>query len=232
MSEQAKAFLSFSGGKDSTLALHYILKEQKYKVEFLFVTINKAHQRVNMHGVRKELITRQGMSIGIHTRKLYLPDNVSMEMYNKMMEHEMLLMKQRGIHTAIFGDIFLEDLKEYREKQLQQIGMQSIFPLWKKNTLELYTEFVQLGYKAKIVSVNLKKLGKEFLGKDLSLELLNEFPKDVDVCGENGEYHTFVYDGEIFQYPIQFEVGEIVEKNYVHNGEEFPYAFLDLKVKG
>lgn len=101
----------------------------------------------------------------------------------------------------------------------------------KKNTLELYKEFVQLGYKAKIVSVNLKKLGKEFLGKDLSLELLNEFPKDIDVCGENGEYHTFVYDGEIFQYPIQFEVGEIVEKNYVHNGEEFPYAFLDLKVK-
>ncbi|HPQ07611.1 MAG TPA: diphthine--ammonia ligase [Bacteroidia bacterium] len=231
MSSKTKALISWSGGKDSTFALHKILKENKYQPEFLFVTINKNQQRVSMHGVRKELITRQGLSIGIHTRKLYLPENVSMEMYNKMMEAEMKLMKQRGVDRVIFGDIFLEDLKKYREEQLQKIDLKAEFPLWGKDTKELYKEFVEAGYKVKIVSVNLKRLSKDFLGKDLSLELLNEFPEEVDVCGENGEYHTFVYDGEIFNYPIEFEVGEVVEKSYQHNGEEYPYAFLDLKLK-
>ncbi len=230
MEFSSKAIISWSGGKDSALALHYAIKEGRYKVEFLFVTVNKTNQRVSMHGVRKELITRQGLSIGIHTRKLYLPENVSMEMYNQMMRAEMELMKQRGINTVIFGDIFLEDLKKYREEQLRKIHMQSYFPLWHKKTLDLYKEFVVLGYKAKIVSVNLKKLSKDFLGKDLTLELLNDFPDDVDICGENGEYHSFVYDGGIFQYPVKFELGEIVEKTYVHNGEEFPYAFIDLKL--
>ncbi|MCX7729028.1 MAG: ATP-binding protein, partial [Bacteroidia bacterium] len=177
MTEKQQAFISWSGGKDSTLALHYALNENKWDIKFLFVTINKESQRVSMHGVRKELITRQGLSIGIHTRKMYLPESTTTEMYEKMMKHEMLLMQQRGIHTAIFGDIFLEDLKKYRENQLNSINMHSYFPLWKKNTLDLYKEFVTLGYKAKIVSVNLKKLDKSFLGKDLTLELLNEFPK-------------------------------------------------------
>lgn len=228
MEKTINSFVSWSGGKDSTLALHYTLKENQYKPQFLFVTINKETQRVSMHGVRKELITRQGLSIGIHTRKLYLSESGSAELYEKMMESEMKLMQQRNINTAIFGDIFLEDLKNYREQQLNKIKMNAVFPLWKKNTLDLYKELVQLGYKAKIVSVNLKYLGKEFLGKDLSLELMNEFPKNVDVCGENGEYHTFVYDGKIFKSPIPFQCGEIVEKNYIHNGETFPYAFIDL----
>ncbi len=231
MQNITKVAVSWSGGKDSTLALHRILKDKNYKVEFLFVTINKLYQRVSMHGVKKELITRQGMSIGIHTRKLYLPENVSMEMYAKMMSAEMQLMKQRNIHTIIFGDIFLNDLKQYREQQLQTLGMSAHFPLWKENSIDLYKEFVSLGYKAKIVSVHLQKLGKEFLGKDLSIELLNQFPKNVDVCGENGEYHTFVYDGEIFQYPIDIEMGEMVETAYTHNGEKIPYAFLELKLK-
>ncbi|GAB4201251.1 MAG: diphthine--ammonia ligase [Bacteroidia bacterium] len=225
-----RAFVSWSGGKDSTLALHHILKQNTFKVEFLFVTVNKETQRVSMHGVRKELITRQGLSIGIHTRKMYLPSSTDNTMYEQMMKQEMLLMQQRGINNAVFGDIFLEDLKKYREEKLSEINMQAHFPLWKKNTAELYKEFVTLGYKAKIVSVDLSKLSKDFLGKDLSMELLNEFPKDVDVCGENGEYHTFVYDGDIFQYPIKFELGEMVEKTYTHNGKEFPYAFIDLRL--
>ena len=230
MTETERAALSFSGGKDSVLALHYVLKESRYKVDYLFVSISRLYQRVSMHGIRKELITRQGMALGIRTRKMYLPENISMEMYQKIMEAEMQLMKERGIHTMIFGDIFLEDLKQYREEQLNSIGMKAVFPLWKMDTVELYKTFVTLGYKAKIVSVNLKKLGKEFLGKELSLELLKEFPKGIDVCGENGEFHTFVYDGEIFQHPVSFKSGEIMERNYVHNGEEHPYAFLDLKV--
>lgn len=165
MSSKTKALISWSGGKDSTFALHKILKENKYQPEFLFVTINKNQQRVSMHGVRKELITRQGLSIGIHTRKLYLPENVSMEMYNKMMEAEMKLMKQRGVDRVIFGDIFLEDLKKYREEQLQKIDLKAEFPLWGKDTKELYKEFVEAGYKVKIVSVNLKRLSKDFFRK-------------------------------------------------------------------
>lgn len=225
-----KAFISWSGGKDSTLALHYVLNEQRFKVEFLFVSIHKESQRVSMHGVRKELITRQGLSIGIHTRKMYLSESSDTTWYEKMMESEMKLMQQRAINTAIFGDIYLEDLKKYRETQLAKIKMNSYFPLWGKKTLDLYKEFVTLGYKAKIVSVNLRKLDKNFLGKDLTIELLDQLPEDVDVCGENGEFHTFVYDGPIFRTPVKFELGEMVEKSYTHNGEIFPYAFIDLKV--
>lgn len=151
-----------------------------------------------------------------------------MELYSKMMEAEMLLMKQRGIHSVIFGDIFLQDLKKYREEQLSTIGLKAEFPLWNKNTTELFKTFLELGYKAKIVSINLNKLHKDFLGKDLSIELLDTLPEQVDVCGENGEYHTFVYDGPIFRHPVKFEAGAIVEKSYTHSGTEYPYAFLDL----
>lgn len=230
MSELPKAIISWSGGKDCTLALHHVLKQNIFKVEYLFVTINKAYQRVSMHGVRKELITRQGMSIGIHTRKLYLPETTTNEWYQKMMEAEMLLMQHRGIHDVIFGDIFLQDLKNYRETQLSKIQMNAHFPLWNRNTKDIYKEFIAFGYKAKIISVNLKKLSKEFLGKDLTLDLINDFPLDVDVCGENGEFHTFVYDGPIFHYPINIQVGEVVEKHYTHNDESIPYAFLDLNI--
>jgi uncharacterized protein (TIGR00290 family) len=224
-----KAFINWSGGKDCTMALHKILSENKFKPEFLFTTISKEHQRVSMHGVRKELITRQALSLGIHSRKMYLPESNNHGLYEKLMKHEMLLMKERGIGVSVFGDIFLEDLRKYREENLKASGMEAVFPLWKSNTGELVKEFIDLGYKAVIVSIDKRKLDESYLGKELNHELINEFPDNVDPCGENGEFHTFVHTGPIFNAPVKFEPGEKVSRSYTHNNEKFEYGFIDLK---
>ncbi|MDP2387373.1 MAG: diphthine--ammonia ligase [Bacteroidota bacterium] len=226
----SKLFLNWSGGKDCTMALFKLL-EQKQSVDFLFTTLSKETNRVSMHGTSKELITRQAMSLGIHSRKLYLPVEMNMEVYNKHLLHEMKLMQAREINTAVFGDVFLEDLKEYREKQLASIGMKAVFPLWKRDTRELITEFIDRGFKAVIVCVNAKKLNKSFIGRTIDKDFVNELPDDVDVCGENGEYHSFVYDGPIFNKKINFELSETVRKHYasVDGGHDSEFYFLNIK---
>jgi len=225
-----KAFVNWSGGKDCTMALHKILEGKKFKVEFLFTTISKEFQRVSMHGVKKELITRQALALGIHSRKLYLPEKPDMKVYEEFMEHEMNLMKERGINYSVFGDIFLEDLKKYREEKLEKQGIKALFPVWGYDTTELLKEFVDLGYKAIIVSIDKQKLGDEFLGRVLDKELLNDLPAGVDPCGENGEFHTFVYSGPVFMEGIKIKQGEKVIKNYIHDGKSFEYGFLDLNL--
>jgi uncharacterized protein (TIGR00290 family) len=212
-----KAFINWSGGKDCTLALYHVLKEKKYNVEFLFTTVSQEFERVSMHGVRKELITRQRFSLTIPSRKLYLPSSTSHEMYNERMKHEMSLMKQRGITNAIFGDIFLEDLRVFREKQMESVGMKCIFPLWKRESKELAKEFIDLGFKAIVVCVSGDKLDKSFAGRLFDESFIADLPPDVDVCGENGEFHTFVFDGPIFINPVKFLMGETVHKEYETN---------------
>lgn len=223
-----KAFINWSGGKDCTLALHKVTEEKELSVEFLFTSLSRQYQRVSMHGVRKEMITRQGLALGIPSRKLYLPENTTMEVYDQHMQNEMMLMKERGINHCIFGDIFLEDLRKYREEKLKAVHIQPHFPLWKKDTTALLKEFIDLGYKSIIVSVDSQKINPNFLGRELSYEFLAELPGSVDPCGENGEFHTYVFAGPLFHEPIKFEKGEIVKKNYTHDGKEFEYAFLDL----
>lgn len=223
-----KAFINWSGGKDCTLALHHVLAQQQYEVQYLFTTISRAFQRVSMHGVRKELITRQARAIGIPSRKLYLPENLDMPAYDAYMQHEMQLMRQRGISTAICGDIFLEDLRAYREEKLEAAGIQAYFPLWKRPTKDLMEEFTGLGYKAVVVCVNHQHLDDSFLGRELSIGFLNDLPSGVDPCGENGEFHTFVYDGPIFQQPVFIRPGDKVVRSYTHEGQPFSFGFLDL----
>ncbi|MFL5753867.1 MAG: diphthine--ammonia ligase, partial [Bacteroidia bacterium] len=207
-------FINWSGGKDCTFALHKILEEKEYHPEFLFTTCSREHQRVSMHGVRKELITRQGLSLGIKSRKMYVPQDHTIETYNKFMFHEMQLMKQRGIDHAVFGDIFLEDLKKYREKKLEEVGLTGLFPLWKRDTKELLREFIALGYKTMVICINAKKLDRSFLGRTIDEQFISDLPADVDCCGENGEFHTFVYEGPVFKDPIGIEKGEEVYKEY------------------
>lgn len=225
-----KAFINWSGGKDCTMALHKVLEEKIVKAEFLFTTISREHQRVSIHGIRKELITRQALSLGIHSRKMYLPDSNDINVYNKLMKYEMFFMKDKGINVSVSGDIFLEDLRKYREDKMKEVEIKSVFPLWKIDTKELIKEFIDLGYKAIIVSVDKSKLDASFLGTELNESLINELPEGIDVCGENGEFHTFVYDGPIFNYPIKFEKGERVDKEYSHDGKIFEYGFIDLKI--
>ena len=209
-----KAIFNWSGGKDSSLALYEILQKMEYEIACLMSSVNDHYNRVSMHGVRIELIEQQAASIGLPLRQLRLPEMPSMEDYNREMFAIMQGFKDEGINYSIFGDIFLEDLKVYREGQLAKVGMQGIFPIWKRNTTELIEEFVDKGFKAILVCINEKHLDRSFAGRLIDKDFIKDLPAGVDPCGENGEYHSFVFDGPIFKTPIKFEVGEVVHRKY------------------
>ena len=177
-------------------------------------SVNAHYNRVSMHGVRIELIEQQGAEIGIPLRQLRLPEMPSMEDYNREMFGIMQGFKNDGIDYSIYGDIFLEDLKVYREGQLAKVGMQGVFPIWKRDTTELVREFIDKGFKAVLVCVNEKQLDKSFAGRLIDKSFLNDLPPGVDPCGENGEYHSFVFDGPIFKNPIPIKLGEVVYRKY------------------
>jgi len=209
-----KAIFNWSGGKDSSLALFEILQKQEYDIACLLASVNSFHNRVSMHGVRIELIERQAAEIGIPLRLLQLPEMPSMEDYNREMFNIMQGFKNEGIDYSIFGDIFLEDLKVYREAQLAKVGMEGIFPLWKRPTADLVKEFIDKGFKAVLVCVNERFLDRSFAGRRIDESFLKDLPANADPCGENGEYHSFVFDGPIFKNPIPFEKGEVVYRKY------------------
>ena len=209
-----KSLFNWSGGKDSALCLYHTLQQQQYQVDLLLTTLSEATSRVTMHGVRQELLEQQAKSIGIPLQQIMLQESPSMEAYNKLMRNTMLPLKEQGYTHAIFGDINLEDLRQYREQQLSQIGMQAVFPLWGKPTSELVREFIDLGFKAVVVSINARLLDESFVGHILDDSFINDLPAGVDPAGENGEYHTFVFDGPIFKSPVKYTLGETVLKTY------------------
>lgn len=189
-------------------------QNKSFSVEKLVTTLNSDVKRISMHGVREQLLLQQAKSVNLPIQIIPLAGNVSMESYNKTMESETKKLVSEGFTHGVFGDIFLEDLKEYREKQLGKVGLKPIFPLWKKDTSVLIREFLQAGFKAITVCVNAKLLDKSFCGRLIDEQFLAHLPKEVDSCGENGEFHTFVYDGPNFKFPIKFEKGEITLKTY------------------
>ena len=209
-----KAFLNWSSGKDAAFALYLLQQQKVYSVEKLVTTINSQNSRVSMHGLRKELLLKQAENIGIPLQLLPLSGNVPLSDYNKIMEEETLKLKEEGFTHSIFGDIFLEDLKQYREQQLQKVELQPVFPLWKRNTAQLMQEFLSAGFKAITVSVNAAILEISFCGKLIDEKFLADLPENVDPAGENGEFHTFVFDGPIFSRPVTFQKGEIVERSF------------------
>lgn len=224
-----KAFFNWSSGKDSAFALYKILQNKEYEIETLLTNVNKEYSRISMHGLREELLDRQVRSIGLPSEKLYFPGQVTMDMYNQKMKEKLSDLKSKGLDYAVFGDIFLEDLKNYRDKKLSEVGIKGVYPLWKKDTKELLREFLDLGFKTITVCVNAKLLGKEFVGRVIDEDFINELPDNVDVCGENGEFHTFCFDGPIFKEPVPFEIGEKVLKSYTLNKEEGQNCHKDTK---
>ncbi len=209
-----KAVFNWSGGKDSALALYHTLQNQDYAVGSLLTSINGAFKRVSMHGVRETLLEQQAQSLGLPLQKVYLSEKASMEEYNREMGHTMQKLKEEGYTTAVFGDIFLEDLKKYREERLATIGFSAHFPIWKRDTTALLREFLDLGFRTIIVSINAELLDKHFVGRIIDRDFIKDLPKGVDPCGENGEFHTFVFDGPIFSHPINFVKGDIVFREY------------------
>ena len=209
-----KSFFNWSGGKDSTLALYHLLNDKKYSVEKLLTNISSGYHRISMHGVREELVEQQAAAIGIPLQKLVLPEQPSMMEYEKCMLTTMNQLQHEKFTHSLFGDIFLDDLKAYRETQLEKVAMTAVFPLWKRDTTELMHEFIDLGFKTIVVCVNEKYLDKSFFGRIIDKDFIKDLPGNVDVCGENGEFHTFVFDGPIFKNPIAFTKGEIVYRKY------------------
>lgn len=209
-----KTYFNWSSGKDSALALYYLLQDKKYSIDLLLTTVNKEFERVSMHGLREELLDKQVENIGLPLKKVLLNGNVSMEEYNVVMQQNLQELKaDKYTHTA-FGDIFLEDLKKYRENQLEKEVITATFPLWKRNTKELLQEFLALGFKTIVVCVNANLLDESFVGRIIDEQFIKDLPENIDVCGENGEFHTFCYDGPIFKKPVEFEIGEKVLKEY------------------
>ncbi|WP_419869644.1 Dph6-related ATP pyrophosphatase [Chryseobacterium sp. CT-SW4] len=233
-----KAVFNWSSGKDSALALYAIQKENNVKVTSLLTSINTEYQRVSMHGVPISLLEQQAKSLDLPLIKMEIPKEPTMEEYQKIMAETMNRLQSQGITHSVFGDIFLEDLRNYREEQLKSIGMKAVFPLWKKNTLELIYEFIDLGFKTIVSCVNETYLDKSFAGRVIDENFIKDLPENVDPCGENGEFHTFTFDGPIFNFPIEFEVGEIVKKTYPrpkesedkHDGD-YVFWFCDLVPK-
>jgi|ERR1019366_575762 uncharacterized protein (TIGR00290 family) len=207
MNKKPKAIFCWSGGKDSALALYKVLQENKYEVIALLTTLNENFKRISMHGVREELLEKQATAIGLPLIKMYVNEGTNSE-YEKNMEALLLQYRAQGITKVIFGDIFLEDLRMYRENNLMKVGLIAEFPLWKRDTKELINEFLELGFKTITCCVNDGYLGKDGVGVEITNEFINNLPSNIDVCGENGEFHTFCYDGPIFKKKINFEVGE------------------------
>ncbi|MCX6303403.1 MAG: diphthine--ammonia ligase [Bacteroidetes bacterium] len=205
---------NWSGGKDSALCLHKILQEQRFGIMCLLTTISQPYQRISMHGVRVELLDIQAERIGLPLVKIQIPEMPTMEVYDNTMAAALMNLKNQGVTASVFGDIFLEDLRKYREDKLAELNLKGVFPLWKIPTKKLIREFIDIGFKAITTCVNDKYLDKSFAGRIIDDDFLNDLPDGVDPCGENGEYHSFVYDAPFFSKPIGFEKGEIVYRKY------------------
>ena len=208
--------MSWSGGKDSAIALDQLMKTGDYDVVSLMTTVSEEYRRISHHGVREALLDEQARAIGVPLEKVYLPSGepggCTNDVYEAIMSRVMAHYKARGVETVAFGDLFLEDLRAWREANLAKAGMRGIFPIWKRNTTKVAHEVIQLGYKAYLSCVE-PKVGSGFVGRLYDEEFLQVLPSEIDPCGENGEFHSFVFDGPIFKRAVSVRVGEIVTRD-------------------
>jgi uncharacterized protein (TIGR00290 family) len=200
----------WSGGKDSAMALHALQSAQSHRVTALLTTVTEEFDRISMHGVRRVLLERQAESIGLPLHAVLIPPQCVNATYEARMNDALNEHLARGVHRVAFGDIFLEDLRVYREQNLARIGMEALFPIWKRDSRELARDFLRLGFQAITVCVDPRVLDSSFAGRLLDESFFADLPPSVDPCGENGEFHTFVFDGPVFNTPIRFATGEKV----------------------
>jgi uncharacterized protein (TIGR00290 family) len=213
----------WSGGKDSALALHALQQCSDVQITGLLTTITDEYDRISMHGVRRSLLVMQAEALGLPLHEVRIPPHCVNPIYESRMEQALRAQLAAGVRTVAFGDIFLQDLREYRERNLARLDMQAIFPIWKRDTRELARDFCQLGFRAIAVCIDPKKLDRSFAGRELTPQFFADLPADVDPCGENGEFHTFVFAGPLFGLPIEVQRGEIVDRQ--------GFTFCDLTGK-
>ena len=213
MDGQPKALLSWSSGKDSAWSLHVLRTRQEVEVVGLLTTVNQVHSRVAMHAVRVELLEAQAQAAGLPLRKIPIPSPCTNAEYEAAMLAAVERAKREGIGSVAFGDLFLEDIRRYREERLKETGVAPIFPIWAMPTRELAYEMVKSGLRARVTCVDPKQLPESFAGREFDARFLADLPSDVDPCGERGEFHTFAYDGPMFERPVPVESGEIVKRD-------------------
>ena len=205
--------LAWSSGKDSAWALHVLRQRADIEVVGLLTTINQVANRVAMHAVRDELLDRQAAAVGLPVTKVLIPSPCSNAAYEAAMDEALSAAKARGIAAVAFGDLYLEDIRRYREEKLAPSGVAPLFPLWLKDTRELSSEMVRSGLRATVTCVDPKQLDPSFVGRIYDAEFLKDLPEGVDPCGENGEFHSFAYQGPMFASPMKIVRGEIVERD-------------------
>jgi len=199
------------------MALHRILEAEQLEIACLMTTITERFHRVSMHGVREELVDLQAKSLGYPLEKVWIPYPCPNEIYEQQMREVLSRWKAKGVSHVIFGDLFLEDIRKYREEKLAQLDLTPFFPLWRENTALLAAEMIRIGFRSVVTCVDPKKLDSGYVGRRFDQSFLNDLPREVDPCGENGEFHTFVYDGPIFTQPIPVTVG----RSEFHDGFQF-----------
>ena len=208
--QQRAVLVSWSGGKDSCFALYEIQKAPNIRLEALLTTVTRDFDRISMHGVRRVLLERQAESLGIPLQQIFIAKGAGNYEYEQRMGEAFAIYQQRGIDVVVFGDLFLQDIRAYRERLLARFNMRGLFPVWGRDTTQFIRDFTGLGFKAIIVSVDPAQLDPAFCGRLIDEAFLADLPRGVDPCGENGEFHTFVFDGPNFRNPVNFSIGELV----------------------
>lgn len=208
-----KAILSWSSGKDAAWALHVLRQQQEVEVVGLLTTINEQFDRVAMHAVRSELLRAQAKAVGLPLHSVPLPWPCSNEAYEAVMTTAVAKLREDGVEVMAFGDLFLEDIRKYREEKLKGTGIEPIFPLWGMPTSTLAREMIAGGLRARLSCIDPKHLSVDFAGREFDADLLRDLPETVDPCGERGEFHSFAYDGPMFNHPVTIRTGEVVERD-------------------
>ncbi len=214
--------LSWSGGKDSALALRELRVAGTHEIKALLTTVTTEFDRVSIHGVRRALLHEQADSLGLPLEEVWIPSNSSNEIYETQMKNALTKYRNQGVEEVAFGDLFLQDVRRYREERLGQVGMRGVFPLWGRDTSKLAREFIELGFKAVVCCVDPRRLGEEFCGREFDYSFIGSLPSGVDPCGENGEFHTFVYAGPIFKKEIELTKGEVVHRGGFYFADLIP----------
>lgn len=226
MNNPKKAVFNWSGGKDSALTLYKVLQQHEFEVIALLTTVNEETELSSMHAIPFSLLMKQAESIGIPLYPVFLPKNLPA--YEQRMLDAAHHFKAQGVEHFIFGDIYLSDVRKYREDRLHPLGIEVVEPIWNLNSVEVMQNFLDSGIKTKIIVTDASKLDESFIGQDIDAALLERMPSEVDVCGENGEYHTFAYAGALFKKPVEFEIAETRKMSYdfkLDNGEEKTYHY-------
>lgn len=212
------AVFCWSGGKDSAYALDQVRRSGELDIRFLLTTVNGHHGRVSMHGVRESLLAAQADAIGLPLVTVRVTEP-TYEHYEAQMGAALAGLRAQGVHDCVFGDIFLEDLRRYREEKLASAGMRAHFPLWKRDTRELAHAFIDAGFRTTTCCVNDARLGREHIGKAYDRAFLASLPPEVDPCGEHGEFHTFCHDGPVYRHPVAHTHGEVVYRPLENHGD-------------